>query len=138
MADLPVRKGRPPIPINWVDVDKLLRIQCTESEIASFVGCSSDTLYRRCLDDHGVTFQAYSKEKREAGKCSLRRAQWKLAEKGNATMLIWLGKNWLNQVDHTETPVSAPLRGVVYPAMTSEMAKEILQKREAGDTGATA
>lgn len=33
---------------------------------------------------------------------SLRRAQMKLAESGNATMLIWCGKQYLGQTDKVE------------------------------------
>jgi hypothetical protein len=41
---------------------------------------------------------------RSKGKASLRRFQWQLAEKGNAVMCIFLGKNMLGQRDkHEET-----------------------------------
>jgi hypothetical protein len=43
--------------------------------------------------------------------------QWKLARSGNATMLIWLGKQWLGQTDkveHAEDEASAhPVQVVV-------------------------
>ena len=38
------------------------------------------------------------KSKSQAGKSSLRRAQWNLAQK-NASMAIWLGKQYLGQRD---------------------------------------
>lgn len=38
----------------------------------------------------------------ERGKASLRHIQWKIAEGGNASMAIFLGKNRLDQADKTE------------------------------------
>jgi hypothetical protein len=48
-----------------------------------------------------MTFADTYKSKSQAGKSSLRRAQWKLAEK-NASMAIWLGKQYLGQRDIVE------------------------------------
>jgi hypothetical protein len=45
-----------------------------------------------------MTFADTYKSKSQVGKSSLRRAQWKLAEK-NASMAIWLGKQYLGQRD---------------------------------------
>lgn len=86
--------ARPPLDINADDVEKLAAIACTTAEIAAFVGCSADTLERRFMD--------VMQRGREKGKASLRRMQWKSAEKGNVTMQIWLGKQLLKQTDHAE------------------------------------
>lgn len=48
-----------------------------------------------------MTFADTYKSKSQVGKSSLRRAQWKLAEK-NASMAIWLGKQYLGQRDIVE------------------------------------
>ena len=37
---------------------------------------------------------------------SLRRKQYSTAMEGNATMLVWLGKNWLSQSDKLDTTSS--------------------------------
>ena len=42
------------------------------------------------------------KELHECGKASLRRTQFKIAEKGNANMAIFLGKQYLGQTDKAE------------------------------------
>lgn len=94
--------GRPKIPIDWKVIDGLLRIQCTGEEIAGAIGCSYDTLERRCKDEHGASFADYSVEKRAGGRASLRRVQWQNAMGGNATMQIWLGKQVLGQVEKRE------------------------------------
>ena len=76
-------------------VEKLAGIQCTQQEIASFLGCSVDTLQR------DEKFCGLYKKGQENGKMSLRRIQYKLAEK-NPTMAIWLGKQYLKQRDNIE------------------------------------
>jgi hypothetical protein len=52
-----------------------------------------------------MTFADTYKSKSQVGKSSLRRAQWKLAEK-NASMAIWLGKQYLEQKDIVEQNVN--------------------------------
>ena len=69
--------------------------QQMQDEIASFLGCDVRTLQR---DEE---FCRLYKEGRENGKMSLRRTQYKLAEK-NVTIAIWLGKQYLGQTDNVE------------------------------------
>ncbi|MFA4972858.1 MAG: hypothetical protein WC683_09610 [bacterium] len=94
--------GRPPITIRWDEFEKLCAMQCTEEEIASWFGCSVDTVERRCKEKYKACFAEVFAEKRGAGKVSLRRAQWQVGVKGNVTMLIWLGKQYLGQKDRQE------------------------------------
>ena len=47
-------------------------------------------------------FEALYKKHQGEGKASLRRAQWKAAQDGNPTMLVWLGKQMLGQRDKQE------------------------------------
>ena len=53
-----------------------------------------------------MTFSDAYKNKSQLGKSSLRRAQFKLAEK-NATMAIWLGKQYLDQKDVVEQYITS-------------------------------
>ena len=87
--------GRPKKEIDYATVEKLANIQCTQDEIASFLGISTRTLQR---DEQ---FMELFNKGRESGKMSLRRIQWKHAEK-SATMAIWLGKQYLGQRDNIE------------------------------------
>lgn len=91
--------GRPIVEIDWGLVDNMAAIHCTAEEIASMLGCCRDTLNNRCKIEHDMTFSAYLEIKKGAGKMSLRRRQWKAAEAGDRTMLVWLGKQWLGQSD---------------------------------------
>jgi AraC-like DNA-binding protein len=99
--------ARPKINIDWSTVEKLCLIQCTGEEIASVLGCSYDTLERRCKEEYEESFAEYIKRESSGGKASLRRAQWKKAiDDGNATMQIWLGKQYLGQRDKQEEVIT--------------------------------
>lgn len=97
--------GRPKFQIDYEAVKKLASIMCTQEEIAAFLGCSVDTLQR------DETFCGLYKTGRETGKMSLRRMQWKLAER-NTSMAIFLGKQYLGQRDNIEIDNSKELTKV--------------------------
>lgn len=97
--------GRPRKEIDWDTVDKLCAIHCTGEEIASVMQVHYDTLNNRCNEAYGVNFSEYYKKASASGKMSLRRKQYEVAMAGNVSMLIWLGKNMLNQRDHVDTEV---------------------------------
>lgn len=78
--------------------ESLCAIQCTKEEICAVLDVSEKTLNSWCNNVYGKNFSLVFSEKREFGKSSLRRTQWKLAEK-NPTMAIWLGKQYLKQRD---------------------------------------
>lgn len=84
-------------------IENLSRIMCTDEEIASILGCSRDIFYNP--DNEELFRQAIEKGKAN-GKQSLRRKQYEVAMKGNSSMLIWLGKQWLGQTDKVEQTTS--------------------------------
>lgn len=88
--------GRPKKVIDQKTFEQLCGIQCTESEICAFLNVSDKTLDKWCKDIYGVGFSEVFQQKRGLGKISLRRTQWKMAEKSTA-MAIWLGKQYLDQ-----------------------------------------
>lgn len=87
------KRGRPRKEIDYDLVYKLARIFCTQEEIASVLDIHVRTLQRNPEFRH-----VFEKGKEEA-KISLRRMQYKKAMDGNVTMLIWLGKQYLGQLD---------------------------------------
>lgn len=91
--------GRPQKKIDQTQFEKLCGLQCTKEEIAGWFDCSEDTIENWCHRTYDESFSAVFSKKREAGKISLRRSQWRLAEK-SAAMAIFLGKNYLGQSDH--------------------------------------
>jgi hypothetical protein len=92
--------GRPRIEIDLVQVERLASIQCTDAEIAAVLDLSVDTLTRRKQDDPEFV-QALETGKAK-GRATLRRLQWQRATNGSDTMLIWLGKQALDQHDRHE------------------------------------
>lgn len=91
--------GRPRIGVDMEKVRLLASVQCTYAEIAAALGISVDTLDRE-RKRHPELEEAIENE-RANGRISLRRMQYRLAEEGNPTMLIWLGKQVLGQKDRT-------------------------------------
>lgn len=100
--------ARPFKPIDWESVEKLCALQCSEEEIAQFLGISVDTLARACKREFKMTFPEYFAQNRGTGKVALRRAQWQAAQRGNAALLIWLGKQYLGQKDKSQHELSGP------------------------------
>lgn len=73
------------------------RLHCTVEECAYAYNVSLDFL----LNDNRF-LHAYRRGW-ESGKRGLRRLQWDQARKGNVQMLIWLGKQFLQQSDQVTT-----------------------------------
>ena len=100
-----IKDGRPRIEFDekdWRLIENLCGHMCTKEEISSILGVSEDTLDRRIKEEYDCTFAVYFNKHSSKGKVSLRRHQFKLAEAGNPTMLIWLGKQYLGQTDKQE------------------------------------
>jgi len=100
--------GRPRVEIDIDQLRNMVRIQCTAEECASVFECSVDTIDRRLKEEGYAGFADFLKRYSGEGKASLRRAQWKAAQDGNPTMLVWLGKQMLGQrdrkdLDHTSS-----------------------------------
>lgn len=91
------KAGRPKIEIDWEAFDKLCHIHCTLQELASYFDCSEDTIERAVKRQKKMNFAEYYAQKAGKGKISLRRRQFQLAMSGDKTMLIWLGKQYLQQ-----------------------------------------
>ncbi len=112
--------SRPKTAIDWEKVNEYLKAQCSKTSIAEVLGINVETLYRRCKEEFNIGFDAYSQQKRSEGKEALRKLQYdtafgKVNEKyieklkdtiyicePNTTMMIWLGKQYLEQSDKVE------------------------------------
>lgn len=100
------KRGAPQKKINKKQFETLCEIQCTEEEICSVLDVTDKTLNKWCNKEYNKNFSEVFKQKRQGGKTSLRRKQWNLAET-NATMAIWLGKQYLEQKDNVEVKTNA-------------------------------
>jgi hypothetical protein len=101
----PAHRGRPKIEINLKQLERLAELFCTDEELAYGLGISVDTLARRKAESQFAEAMEKGKAK---GKTSLRRKQYQVALDGNVTMLIWLGKQHLGQVDRQEVTGTNP------------------------------
>lgn len=97
--------ARPRKEIDQKQFENLCTLQCTLDEFCGWFNVTDKTLDSWCKRTYGKHFSEVFREKRGTGKISLRRAQFQLAQT-NATMAIWLGKQYLGQRDQIETTVA--------------------------------
>lgn len=100
------KMGRPRINIPVEEFEKLCAMQCTQEEIAGWYNCTIETIENFCHRTYKTTFLEIYKKLSSKGKMSLRRSQFRLAET-NASMAIWLGKQYLGQKDRTDIDFTA-------------------------------
>lgn len=97
--------ARPRKEIDERKVEQLASIGCSEKEIGQLLGCSDDLLERR--------FAGPLKRGRARRNQNLRKLQYEAAKRGNVTMQIWLGKQWLGQKDSPEAEDKPDVLGEV-------------------------
>jgi hypothetical protein len=93
---LGIEVGKDKKVIDPKEVEKLAALGMKTSEMADWFGVDDSTL--------NYNFKQNIIKGKHNLNCSLRQAQIRLALSGNATMLIWLGRNMLGQ---TENPISS-------------------------------
>ena len=99
--------GRPKYEIDYETLDDLCKIMCTGEEISSILNIDYDTLNRRLKEEKHGGFTDYYKKMSAEGKKSLRRVQYDQAIDGNTTMMVWLGKQYLDQTDKQNIDLNA-------------------------------
>ena len=87
-------------------VEKLAGYGCTNTEIAGVYGCSADLIDK--------SYSEFLTKGRANLKKRLRKAQLDTALSGNSTMLIWLGKQMLGQVDKQEIEHIRPIEEIEF------------------------
>jgi hypothetical protein len=94
--------GRKKVVIDWKRVDKSLMSGSNGVQVSAMLGVHPDTLYNKCKEVKKMDFSAYQQQKRQEGNDVLLGLQYELAKSGDRGMLIWLGKNRLDQSDKKE------------------------------------
>jgi len=97
--------GRKAVNIDLDELEKLCSLGCTDEELAAWFGVSTRTIENRRKHPE---FAEVMQRGRAKGRISVRRAQMKLLEAGNAAMGVWLGKQLLGQRDVTPIELSGP------------------------------
>jgi hypothetical protein len=109
-------------------VKGLGQIQATTRECAAVLGVSHQT-FLSTIQRHPEIGEALERGKEE-GRASLRRTQFRLAEK-NAAMAIFLGKNYLDQTDRQDINQSVTVDVTVTDAR-SKLERLLLRSNGAG------
>lgn len=95
-----VGRGKNKRVIDPLEVEELAKLWCTYKEMADFFQIPVETLK--------YNFSDIIEKGRSETKQQLRKAQLKVALSGNVSMLIWLGKNILGQLDKPEEVEEKP------------------------------
>jgi len=106
--------------IDLVELEKLCGLQCTDQEIAHWFGVTERTISRRRKIKK---FNDVMERGKARGRISVRRMQMKLLENGNATMGVWLGKQYLGQTDEIRHEVGFQALAVMLPRGIPEQTK---------------
>ena len=96
----------------WEQLDALI-IWSNQVYCAERLGVNIDTLADRIKERTGLSFSEYKEQKKEAMRLNLRKKQYDVAMAGNVSMLIWLGKNELNQSDKQDIEQKIDERRIV-------------------------
>ena len=124
------KAGRKAVKIDLEQVEKLGGLQCTDEELAAFVGVSARTVERRKKQPAFAEALTRGKAK---GLVSLRRNLWALAARGNPAANIFLAKNLLGYKDYFSNELSGPNGGPIQIDRKTDLSKltdEDLQELE--------
>jgi len=123
----PAGEGRKKKDITEKQVLALASINCSYEEMALILGCTEKTLSNR--------FYQVIQKGRAQMKSSLKRKQYTVAIGGNTTMLIWLGKNNLDQKDKQDVEHHGPGDGPIPHKMVVEFVgmDDVEKGEEPGD-----
>lgn len=120
--------GRKPIEISDSLFDKLIQLPLIKADIAHALSISEDTLDRYCQRRFGSTFAVQKDTNKSLFKGRLMAKQYEMAMKGNVQLLIWLGKNHLEQADKVESKVENTFKEV--ESLTDEQLDQEIAKME--------
>src|SRR5277367_2205495 len=107
--------ARPKLRIDLTELEKLYGLQCTDKEVAAFLGVSVKTIERRKKNKKFAETMEGAKAK---SRVSVRRMLFSLGAKGNIAAAIFLAKNVLGYKDYFSSEHSGPDGGpiVIGPA----------------------
>ena len=107
--------ARPRTKIDLTEMEKLYGLQCTDKEVAAFLGISVKTLERR---KKIAKFAETTESAKAKGRVSVRRMLFAQGAKGNVAAAIFLAKNLLGYKDYFTNEHSGPDGGpiVIGPA----------------------
>lgn len=96
----PKKGGRPQKTwdeLQWKQFDTFCAARVPKGDIAEAMATDAKTIEAICQRAKGIGFSEYLEQKKGYGKALLAGKQLEVAMSGNVAMLIWLGKQWLDQ-----------------------------------------
>ena len=97
-------RSKPKVEFDLEDLERWAAIGCTPEDMAPALGVAPSTLYKHMAENPAV--QRAIDDGRATMRRNLRTAQLRAAIAGNPTMMIWLGKQELSQVDRKAVEVT--------------------------------
>jgi hypothetical protein len=100
--------ARPPKAQDAIDRDeleKLMRLHPSKTEAADWFGVSESSLERFVKKNFEMSFDALRDKSFVKTKIAIKRAQIEKAIKGDNTMMIWCGKQYLGQSDKMDQAI---------------------------------
>jgi hypothetical protein len=126
--------ARPKVKIDVDELEKLATLQCTDEEIALYLGISVRTLQRRLQI---AKFREAVDSARAKGRISVRRHLFRLAAAGNIAAVIFLAKNVLGYRDAVNTEhtglAGGPIQIATKPDLSQLTDEELKQFRAIAD-----
>lgn len=107
--------GRPSIEIDWKLLDSILEFGARLIDCSGILDVSDDLIQKRIREKFDCTFSEYRELKMSKMRMRLLQKQYDVAMKGNVAMLIWLGKQHLNQTDKIESKEKAEIKINITP-----------------------
>ncbi|GHV28060.1 hypothetical protein FACS18948_6500 [Clostridia bacterium] len=115
-------------------INDLLKFGTPVEEVADYFGATIEELNQYVHLTFNEDPERFFKAQAARAKSVLRQAQWQQMTNGNATMMVWLGKNMLGQSEKTETHDDGESRYIMVDDMKSMiygMTKAIVSASEA-------
>ncbi len=111
---------RPKVKIDLAELEKLCTMQCTDEEVAAFLGVSTRTIERR---RQVKQFNEIMERARAKGRISIRRALFRLAAAGNIAAAIFLAKNLLGYKDYINNELTGVAGGPIQVTSKPDLSK---------------
>jgi hypothetical protein len=125
-----------PEVIDKKEFDVLVETGLSPPLIADYFAVTEGQLNDWVRENCEIKPAAYFRMRAAKVKAGLLQRQMALASQGNATMLIWLGKNMLGQVEKAESDADSGERVVIVGDVAKAMAKAMDAAVNAGNGAA--
>lgn len=96
------------VKIDGTELQELMRFYPSRKELADWFDVSESTIVRFINEQFQCDFDTLRDKNFIRTKMAIKRAQIKKALSGDNTMLIWCGKQYLDQRDKASTELSGP------------------------------